>query len=252
MIFCILKEVTWHSDFFSALALPQAISWLIDWNYLQYLVITIIGMSVGDILAAATKREESLCTSPNKFSAIAGALICLATIPVMLYDFYTRSIWEACNFSIGFAITYVVLSYFFNGPAARIGRAGFILLVLGIFFDPIDGGISKDFCNLSYMLSTGGLACLLTSFLLWLESLLASKGKRMVGPFALTGQNPMIAYTASNYVITPIYYLTTLGALYDGIAVGNPALGLLRGIILTTLTVVFTALFSKFKMYWRS
>lgn len=252
LIVCILKEVTWHTDIFSSLAIPGAISWLLNWSYMQYLVITIIGMTVGDILVKSTSREEALCSNPDKFSAIAGAIMCLVTIPMMLYFFFTRSIWEACNFSIGFAIAYAVLSYFFSGPASQIGRMGYILLVLGVFFDPIDGGITKDHCNLSYMLSTGGLACLLTAFLLWLEALLATKGKRLHGPFALTGQNPMIAYTVPGFVINPLYALCGLAGVLDPATVGNPALGLLRGVIITGLMMLVTALFSKHKIYWRS
>lgn len=252
LFICVIKEVTWHSDIFADLAIPGAVSWLLNWSYMQYLVITIIGMTVGDLLAGSNSRSEAHCTNTGKFSAITGAVMCLVTIPVMLYFFFTRSIWEACNFSIGFAIGYVVLSYFFTGPAAKIGRAGYILLVLGVLFDPIDGGITKDHCNLSYMLATGGMACLLTSFLLWLEALLATKGKRLHGPFALVGQNPMIAYTIPGFVINPLYHLCGLAAVLDPATVGNPALGLLRGVIIVAFMMLSTALFSKHKIYWRS
>ena len=42
-------------------------------------------------------------------------------------------------------------------------------MLAGIIFDPLDGGITKDYCNLSYLFTTGGMAALVTAFLLMLE-----------------------------------------------------------------------------------
>ena len=52
---------------------------------------------------------------------------------------------------------------------AKIGYIGFILMLAGIALDPVDGGITKDHCNLSYLFTTSGMAALTAAFILMLE-----------------------------------------------------------------------------------
>ena len=124
-------------------------------------------------------------------------------------------------------------------------------LLLGIIFDPIDGGITKDHCNLSYMLSAGGLACLMSSFLLWCESRAALRGRTLSKTLTMTGQNPMVAYTVTWFVILPLLSACGFGH-FMAATVGSPVLGLLQGVILTGLMVVVTCLLTRARIFWRS
>ena len=102
------------------------------------------------------------------------------------------------------------------------------------------------------MLTTGGLACLMTSFLLWCESALAIAGHKLSINFTLVGQNPMVAYTLSGLVLNPLFYAIGLGSIVDTASVGNPFIGLVRGLIITLAMMAVTCILSKNKIFWRS
>ncbi len=253
VLVCVLKEITWHGGALSWAAIPSGIDWLISWKYAQYLVILLIGMSVGDLLSKARQRGEKMFIGAGRASSLVTGLGSLAIIPLILWAMHTRHVFEGMYITLIFGIVTIILTRGeIRNPAGIIVRAGYLLLALGIAFDPIDGGITKDHCNLSYMLTTGGLACLATHFLLWAETLLGDAGKTVTGGFTLTGQNPMLAYTLSGFILNPLYYLCGLGAVVDAACPGNQFMGLLRGLIITLAMLGLTSLFSRKKIYWRS
>lgn len=250
---CILKELSWHSDCLNWADFPSGIKWLVSWGYAQYLVILIAGMSVGDVISRARERGECQFSGARRPSSIVTAIGSLAIIPLILWTMYTRDVFTGMYLTLGFGIiTIILLRGDYRSPANIIVKAGYLLLALGIAFDPIDGGMTKDYCNLSYMLTTSGLACLLLYFLLWAEALLSKAGVSLNGGFTLTGQNPMLAYTLSSFILNPLYYIIGLGAIVDGACAGNPLMGFVRGLIISVAMLAFTSLFSKKKIYWRS
>ena len=117
----------------------------------------------------------------------------------------------------------------------------------GIAFDPLDGGIAKDYCNISYLLCTGGMASLVTSAFTALEN----KGHNG-GILGLCGQNPMIAYTIVSGFISPVLYACGLLGLLDSLGTGNIFWGLTRGVVITAAMCLCTAFFTKKKIFWRS
>ncbi len=250
---CAIKEITWHSHCLDWADFPGSIKWLFSWGYAQYLVILIIGMSVGDIIAKARQRGETQFIAAGRLSSIITGLGSLAIIPLILWTMYTRQVFTGMYITLAFGIVTIILQRGeFRCPAQLIVKAGYLLLALGIAFDPIDGGMTKDYCNLSYMLTTAGLACLLLYFLLWVEALLSDAGKSISAGFTLTGQNPMLAYTLSSFILNPLFYLIGLGSAIDGACAENPFMGVIRGLIISAAMLALTSLFSKKKIYWRS
>ena len=255
---CAVKEVDrqWHC--LGMLELPGAISWLFNWGYAQYLVITIVGMSVGDLLKKANSDNATLCANAGNWKTVTGAILCALLTPAMLWALYTRHIWAALDITALSAMCFVLLLTREDRTVwTQIARMGFALLALGIVFDPIDGGITKDYCNLSYMLTTSGLACLMTAFLLWGETLSGQRGRQMCKGLAMTGQNPMIAYTISGFIILPL--LNLIMSIIPGgsewltnLTAGRPLAGLLYGIFLTCLMMLATNFFTAKKLFWRS
>ena len=244
----ITKEVNWHTHVFDVLAFPEWIDWLFRWSYVQYLLIVLIGTIVGDILVAA---DGEICDTPREGSSAAAAWICALMTPLALWGFFTRNVW--IMFTAVFALGGLAMWFTRNDKSAWsvIMRIGFAALQFGIVFDPIDGGITKDHANVSYMLSTAGLACLMTAFLLWCEARSALKGRSLSRNLTMTGQNPMVAYTVTGFVISPLLYLCRFD-LFDQLTVGNPVMGLLRGLIVTSLMMALTCLFTRLKIFWRS
>ncbi|MBP5488700.1 MAG: DUF5009 domain-containing protein [Bacteroidales bacterium] len=247
-----LKEVSWQWHPFGFMQFPGWIDWLLNWRYLQYLVVVLLGTVVGDLLSAASAGgPQALCASPLDRRAIIAAGLCFLMTPLALWGFFARQIWML--FTLVFALGGLAM-WLTRGDKsvwAYIMRIGFACLQFGIIFDPIDGGITKDHCNLSYMLSTGGLACLMTSFLLWCEAGAALRGRTLSKTLTMTGQNPMIAYTVAWFVIMPALMLVRFD-LFEEMTVGRPLMGLLQGVIITGLMVCATCLLTRAKIFWRS
>lgn len=223
----------------------SCISWFFNWEWLQYLLIVIPGSIVGDMVLTHSRSGEK--TEIDSKGSICG-FIALGAAIVQLWGLFTRHIAADLIISAALAGTFVALTWKNRNIAAKTGYIGFALMLAGIIFDPIDGGITKDYCNLSYVLTTGGMAALVTSFLLMLEIRFNVKGQFLAG----VGQNPMIAYTVTTFLIGPILNLTGFLPWLSSLAVGSPFWGVMQGIIITFMMMCVTFLFTRLKLFWRS
>ena len=75
--------------------------------------------------------------------------------------------------------------------------------------------------------------------------------RRLTRPLEYAGQNPMIAYVSTQLVVLPILNLAGLGT-YLSYLDQNAWLGFLRGVIVTSLALLITILFTKQKCFWRT
>lgn len=224
----------------------RALAWLIvvalklvGWSFPQYLVIVLMATFVGDWLRRPFPGQ------PRRVGL--RAWIALAAVVVQLWGLYTRHVVANGLITLALATAFVLADRFDRSSLSRIGMLGFALLLAGIVFDPIDGGIAKDYCNLCYLLVTGGQACLALYFVLWIE-----RQGALSRNLEATGQNPMIAYTACWFVIYPVLDACGVMPWFSALAEGAPALGLLQGFILTMLTVALTCVCTRLKLFWRS
>jgi predicted acyltransferase len=121
--------------------------------------------------------------------------------------------------------------------------------MLGLVLEAYEGGIRKDHSTYSYYFVTSGLAFFGIIFL----SVICDYFKCIKSTkfLALSGQNPMIAYVDPALVVMPV--LTLLSATdYSYVFSHGPFMGFLKGVVLTTLAILITILFSKIKWYWRT
>lgn len=179
---------------------------------------------------------------------IVASFVALAAVVLQLWGLYTRNV--AADFGISFALAsaFVLLTFRNRSLWSDVAVIGFALMLAGIVFDPIDGGITKDYCNLSYLLTTGGMAMIVTSSLLCWEMVAGVKSRFL----SSVGQNPMVAYTIAYFLIGPVLTLTGLMPLIDSLSAGSPFWGLFKGLIITLLMMVGTALCTRLKLFWRS
>ncbi|MCQ2153753.1 MAG: DUF5009 domain-containing protein [Bacteroidales bacterium] len=225
-------------------------------GFVQYLVIALPATMVGDILkgtdavGAAPRAEAG--RRPQRFGLT--AFVALAAVGIQFWGLYTRHVPADLGLTLALAAAFALASRDALSRPARCGAAsqtalmGFALLLAGICFDFVDGGIAKDHCNLSYLFATGGMSALLLYFLLWVESR-AGLSRLLV----LSGRNPMIAYTIAWSVICPILFLTGFQGWFDGLCAGpHPWLGLLRGLIIAFITTGVTCVFTKLEIFWKS
>lgn len=210
-------------------------------NYLQYLVMAVPATMAGDALMRNTAEWK-----PDGRTA-AAAWICVAATVLQLWGLFVREVDIDMVLTLVLAIAYMLLTAKDNSVFAQIGWMAFAMLIAGIAYDAIDGGIAKDHCNLSYLLVTGGQSALTLDFLLWVES----KGK-LSKTLTMTGQNPMIAYKIAWWVICPLLSIIGFQGWFDSYCVGNQFLGVVRGFIITFLMQACTCIFTKHKIFWKS
>lgn len=223
----------------------SCVSWFFNWEWLQYLLIVIPGSIVGDMILAHSRSGEkpSICNRQ-----VTGGFIALAAVLVQLWGLFTRNVLADFIISAVLAAAFVALTWKERNIFIKTAWTGFALLLAGIIFDPLDGGITKDYCNLSYLFTTGGMATLVTAFLLMLELRFGVKGPFLAG----VGQNPMLAYTVTSFLIGPILNFTGILPWLSGLAVGSPFWGVMLGVIITFLMMCVTYSFTRLKLFWRS
>ena len=222
-----------------------SIGWFFSWGFLQYLVIAVAGSIVGDKLLDHSRSGEAVRIDSYH---IAAGIIALAAMLVQLWGLFTRHILADFVISAVLGAAFVALTWKRRNIMTWLGYFGFAFMLVGIIFDPIDGGITKDHCNLSYMITTTGMTALTGAFVLALELKWQIKGRGLSG----SGQNPMLAYTVTNFLTGPILTMCGITAWLDAISVGSPFWGVLRGLVFTLLMVAVTCFFTKKKLFWRS
>lgn len=212
---------------------------LFGFDFTQYLVIAIPATMTGDLLRGYQSE------GPKHFGAC--AWICLAAVLVQLWGLFTRNVFADLCISVALAAAFFFIAGKERSVPASIAKMGYLLLLTGILFDFIDGGIAKDYCNLSYLFTTCGQSMLLLFFLLWAES-----RHPLSRNLVYCGRNPMIAYTIAWSVICPLLSVVGILGLMDSLAVGSPVLGTLRGLVITLLTFAATCFFTHKKIFWKS
>ncbi len=223
----------------------SCIGWFFSWSFLQYLVIAVAGSIAGDMLQS---HARSGVRTEIDGCHIAAAIIALAAMLVQLWGLFTRHVLADFIISAVLGAAFVVLTWKRRNILSSLGYFGFGFMLVGIIFDPIDGGITKDHCNLAYMLTTTGMTALTGVFVLALELKWNIKGRGLSG----CGQNPMLAYGVTNFLTGPLLAMLGIGAWLDTISLGSPFWGVIRGLVYTLLMVAVTCFFTKKKLFWRS
>lgn len=229
----------------SAIHTPSCISWLFNFEWLQYLLIVLPASIAGDAILGHSLSGKQLDLGKKD---VAAAFIAIAALLIQLWGLYLRAVLADFIASAILALAFFVLTGKKSNVYTFIGRMGFVFLLSGIAFDPLDGGIAKDYCNLSYLFTTGGMALLTTAFLLLLEFHFGIKSAFISG----IGQNPMLAYTVTNYLLYPLFTLLGIAPLISSLANGNQFWGIAQGVIFTSLMMCSTYLCTRLKLFWKS
>lgn len=221
------------------------LSWLFNWSWLQYLLIAIPGSIVGDIILRHARSGESVRFNVKSITA---GILALVAACIQLWGLFTRHVTADFIISALLAAAFIGLTWRQKNVFTRTAWIGFALMLAGIALDPVDGGITKDHCNLSYVFATSGMAALTGAFLLMLEIHSGVKAKFLAG----VGQNPMLAYTVTSFLIGPILgLLGILPALYE-LSEGSQFWGVAQGVIITFLMMCVTYVFTRLRLFWRS
>ena len=227
----------------------------VDWFYqpwmLKYLLIVIPAAYAGQMVRDSLSGLSS-SRVPGAARAWTVLAVCVALVVCNLALLYTRQVLlnmlvSAALLAVGSLALrrgqgYVALWRGLFGLAAA-------LLVLGLLMEPFEGGIKKDPPSFSYLLVMGALSCfLLIAFSVLCDAWRCRRGTRFL---VMSGQNPMVAYVAGDLFVIPLMQLTGVWPLMAGLCT-SPWPGFLHGVILTSLVVLVTMLFTRLGCLWRT
>lgn len=232
------------------------IEWMFNWSFMKYLFIiipaTIIGEMLQENLKFAKEEPSGVTWNLGRYSLIA----CIMFIFDIMILVGLKARWPAVTF-----LSAVVLYYFgfillrrpgnnFEKMLKQMYFWGGLWLMLGLLFEPYEGGIKKDPSTLSYYFVCSGLAIFT---LIALSVILDVFKKQQYFKILIgCGQNPMIAYVSSANLLFPIFGL--IGIFSPMVAFGQkmPWSGFVLAVGFTLLIAVIVSVFSYFKIHVRT
>ena len=230
--------------------------WIYKLYYLQYLFIVLPGTLVGDMLlewmhAPTESRTAERPRSPVRLAGIAALMV--AIIALLLAGLQGRWLPWTTVMAVGLCAAGWAL---FAQPAdaqERLLRRFFAWsaywLVLGLVFEPYEGGIKKDHPTLSYYFVTTGLAIFaLIAFTIVIEMLGKRRWLRLLID---NGQNPMIAYAGINNLLVPVLALTGIAGWVSAWRL-TPWPGFGWGCVKVLLLALAVSLCTRRKVFWRT
>ncbi|HEV2694588.1 MAG TPA: DUF5009 domain-containing protein [Verrucomicrobiae bacterium] len=242
----------WVRDVWMSSPLP----WIYHLYYLQYLCIVIPGTIAGDLILKWTRSKPDTVSKESRWPFIQYVFI-LATLAALFFTVLVglKARWLIEATFLAFALCFIVWMLL-QKPLNETERLynklfnwSVYWLVLGLIFEPYEGGIKKDHPTLSYYFVTSGLAIVV--FIGCSILIDVFRKKRWFGLLIDNGQNPMIAYAGINNFITPILALTGVDIMLTHFA-STPWRGFVKGAIITLLMALTVSLLTRLKIFWRT
>lgn len=229
--------------------------WLFRFEFLKYLCLVLSGTVAGDIIHRAVQSGTLNQRATDRRSGVLTAIlvVLMATlIGIQMWGLFVREVGTDVLLSIlACGVTAVVINRLHTAEQPLLKALfalGVVLLLIGLVAEPLEGGIKKDHATISFFFVTGGLASFVLVAALALELRFGIRFRALEA----CGANPMFAYTASGYLITPIATLTSLSVLIERFAALTPWCGFWRGVLFALMVIVVTYPFTRKNYYWKS
>ena len=233
------------------------IDWIFQFDYLKYLFIVIPGTVAGDLLhrwIEYSEPQESTYARWHSLRYSTIMILMLAINLIVLIGLQGRWVWQTALVTFLLCLWGLLLV---KNPGNttenllnRLYLWGFYWLVLGLLFEPYQGGIKKDWATMSYFFVTVGLAI----FMLIALTILVDyfKKKAWVQLFIDNGVNPMIGYAGFANIIWPILVLNQWESQIIKITGNDPIGGFVRGFIYTMIVALIVMIFTRLKLFLRT
>lgn len=224
-------------------------------SMVQYLFIVVPATVVGDMVLAWMKSKEEATDQPGWSPVRLGSIVALmlAFTIVMLIGLQMRLLWQTTLAGLAMCVVgWLLLRRPSNSTETLLSNLypwGAWCLIIGLAFEPYEGGIKKDPATMSYYFVTAGLAVfLLIAFTITIDIF----GKRRWLQLLIdNGQNPMIAYIGRGTLVLPLLALTHINPLMDRLFTG-PWPGFAHSLITTLAVAVVVSLFTRARIFWRT
>lgn len=232
------------------------VPWIYKMYYLNYLLLVLPGTFAGDLLrrvgvAGGSAGDVAIRWDARRLWSLASWGIVVGIVAVV--GLYAR--WLVPTTLGLFALVGLGL-WLTRQPATEAERLlrdlvawGGAWLVLGLVFEPYEGGIRKDHQTVSYHFVTAGLATFALVTFTVIGDLLGRR--RALDLLVANGQNPMIAYVGIMNLVLPLFALVGLDALLEAWT-STPWLGALRGLGYTLLLALLVRWFTRRGIIWRT
>jgi predicted acyltransferase len=233
------------------------IDWIFQFDYLKYLFIVIPGTIAGDLLHRWIEYSEPQESSYARWHSLRYStlmILMLAINLIVLIGLQGRWVWQTALVTFLLCLWGLLLV---KNPGNttenllnRLYLWGFYWLVLGLLFEPYQGGIKKDWATMSYFFVTTGLAI----FMLIALTILVDyfKKKAWVQLFIDNGVNPMIGYAGFANIVWPILVLNQWESQIIEMTANNPIGGFVRGFMYTTIVALIVMIFTRLKLFLRT
>jgi len=230
------------------------LTWLYRFSFLKYLLIVIPGTIAGDLTLHWMKAkdlgaEKSKC-SPN-YGVL--ALLMFLSVIVVLAGLQLRQV--LLTFLLSSVIVAAAL-FIVRKPVSDTEKYikslvlwGSYWLILGLLFEPFEGGIKKDNSTLSYYFITSGLAFYLIALFTVLFDIY--KKQKWFTVLIRNGRNPMIAYVGMANFIWPVLHLTGIKGVAAAIF-SAPWTGFIWSVIETSLLALCVGWLTKKRIFWKT
>jgi predicted acyltransferase len=225
--------------------------------YAQYLVIALPGTIIGDVLLKRLRPDApmEIAARIGRWSHGRAGLLALGLtsfVPLLLVGVQMRYVTET---TIAAGILGLGVMALARRPLSASEHMvtdlivwGLPWLLLGLVFDPIEGGTQKVPPTLAWMCQSVGLGILLIAAFTIVIDILSKRWLRLLVD---NGQNPMIAYVGYATLVLPVVALTGLQLTLER---QEPGPWLLFGwaVLLTLVVAVIVRAFTCQRIFWRT
>ncbi|GGK62361.1 DUF5009 domain-containing protein [Rufibacter glacialis] len=228
-----------------------SVKWMYQFMFLKYLCIVLPGSVLGDLLVKFRSPAAGQGAGVSKGLL---SLLCFALVVGNLYGLYTRQI--GLTLALDAVLSGAGL-WLLRKPVAtqeqlfqKLFGWGVFFLFLGLTFEPYEGGIKKDPSSYSFWFLTSGLAF----FAYILCELLSQRLSQNLfwKSIIQSGQNPMVAYVATAFLVSPLLALTHLAEGLEALREANVYLGVVKTFVITGAVVAVTAFTTRKGWFWRT
>jgi len=187
----------------------------------------------------------------TRFISIMGLMLLI--IVILLIGLQARLVWQTTLLSVIFCISgFILIAKPVESTERLISNLycwGVYWLILGLLFEPYQGGIKKDEATISYFFITTAMAIFILILLIIIINIF--KKESWLQLLIDNGMNPMIAYVAFANVLWPILVLMGWSNQINQMT-STPVAGLLRGVVYTLIIACFVSLFTRLKWFLRT
>jgi hypothetical protein len=257
VVFCVVlagRMAAQHVGWIGSIWYVSPVPWFYQPWYLDLLLIAIPGTFAGEQVGRWIKHGAD-ADAPELWSNARLATLAVlgfSFLPILLIGLYERRYpGETTAFVIA---TSTMLMFVARAPRserdrilARLYAWAALLLVVGMFVEPLEGGIKKDPHTLGFLLLMTGIAMAWLASLLVVADVFAGRS-RPLRPLAQIGQNALFAYVVFMLGIEHLLWLTGIGHAFTS----TWQLATLRSVVLTFLTAAIVWFATKKRLIWKA